>query len=165
MTSPAKSPSPHGPPLWVQVLSMAWKAPATLNRAMLRPSASTTLPVPGATSFASATFTSLDMAFPPVSVMRRPTIWQQLRTGGFVAGSGWRRPLSDLQPAGVQLPAQVAGVFEELGEFFLAGAGRNLGGGAGQPLRLGFGVGDGHAEHLQQLAGVVVHGLPPSSRT
>src|SRR4051812_39980247 len=74
-------------------------------------------------------------------------------------------PLGGFQPAGVKLPAKIAPVFEELGDFFLAGAGRKLGGGARQPLRFGLGVRDGHAEDLQQLAGVVVHGLPPSSRT
>src|SRR6516165_4548056 len=83
-TSPDNSPSPNGPPSWVQVLSMAWNVPATLKRAMLRPPASTTLPVPGATSFVSATFTSLDMVFPPFRVMKRPTILQQLRKDGFV---------------------------------------------------------------------------------
>ena len=41
-----------------------------------------------------------------------------------------------------------------------------VGGGARHPFCLGLGVRDGHAEDLQQLAGiVVVHGLPPSSRT
>src|SRR5262249_4044408 len=91
-TSPANSPSPNGPPRWVQVLSMAWKVPATLNRAMLRPSASTTLPVPGASPFVSVTFTSLDMVFAPFRVMRCPTISQQLLKDGFVAGFEWRRP-------------------------------------------------------------------------
>src|SRR5262245_48708713 len=108
---------------------MAWKVPATLKRAMLRPSASTTLPVPGATSFVSATFTSLDTVFPPFRVMRCPTISQQV------------------------------------GDLFLAGAGGKLDSGARQPLRFGLGVRDGHAEALRQLAGVVVHGLPPSCRT
>src|SRR5262249_3000153 len=51
---------------------------------MLRPSASTTLPVPGATSFVSATFTSLDMVFPPFREMKCPTISRQLRKDGFV---------------------------------------------------------------------------------
>src|SRR5262249_39977273 len=52
---------------------MAWKVPATLKRAMLCPSASTTLPVPGATSFVSATFTRLDMVFPPFSHIGIPS--------------------------------------------------------------------------------------------
>jgi hypothetical protein len=35
-------------------------------------------------------------------------------------------PLSDFQPAGVYLLAMLAGVFEELGDFFPAGAGGKL---------------------------------------
>jgi hypothetical protein len=51
--------------------------------------------------------------------------------------------------AGVKLLAKLAGVPQELGDFFLAGAGRKLGGGANQPLRFSLGVGDGHAKDLQ----------------
>jgi hypothetical protein len=75
------------------------------------------------------------------------------------------RVMMYLPPAGVKLPAKLAGVLQEPDDLCLAGAGRKLGNGAGQPLGLGLGVRDGHAEDRQQLAGVVVHGLPPSSRT
>jgi hypothetical protein len=38
-------------------------------------------------------------------------------------------PLGDLQPAGVKLLTKIAGVFEEPGNLFLAGAGGKLGSG------------------------------------
>jgi hypothetical protein len=67
--------------------------------------------------------------------------------------------LGDFEPTGVNLLAKLAGVFEEFGDFFLAGAGRKLGGGASQPLRFGLGVCDGNAKDLQQLAAANKAGL------
>src|SRR5437899_11010106 len=59
--APSSSPSPSGPPRWIQVLSIAWKTPPTLNSAISLPFTVTHRPVPGATSPAAATFTKLAM--------------------------------------------------------------------------------------------------------
>jgi hypothetical protein len=50
-------PSERGPPRCVQVLSMAWNLPSTLNRAIFFPCTSTNLPRLGSSSLACATLT------------------------------------------------------------------------------------------------------------
>src|SRR6266404_844582 len=54
-------PSERGPPRCVQLLSMAWNLPSTLNRAIFFPCTSTNLPWLGSSSLASATLTYSDM--------------------------------------------------------------------------------------------------------
>src|SRR5258708_5050585 len=56
-SSPSSSPSERGPPRCVQVLSIAWNLPSTLNRAIFFPCTSTNLPWLGSSSLAWATLT------------------------------------------------------------------------------------------------------------
>src|SRR6202048_5547945 len=56
-SAPSSSPSESGPPRCVQVLSMAWNLPSTLNRAIFFPCTSTNLPWLSSISLACATLT------------------------------------------------------------------------------------------------------------
>src|SRR2546423_15602331 len=57
-TSPSRNPSPSGPPRCRQVLSSAYTAPSTLNRATALPLASTVIEEPGPKSDKFATLTN-----------------------------------------------------------------------------------------------------------
>src|SRR6185295_20099298 len=67
---PSRSPSPSGPPRWIQVLSIAWNAPSTLKTARVLPLTSATIPWPGCTSVVPVTRTNSPITYPRPFVCR-----------------------------------------------------------------------------------------------
>src|SRR5256885_11144156 len=94
-TDPSSSPSPSGPPRWMQVLSIAWNVRSTLNTARVLPFTSATIPWPGFTSSVPVTRTNSPIASPVLTSV------------GYVFANGFLILLSRLSIGGTPFAAPV----------------------------------------------------------